>query len=294
MTAGEALVEGAALLRSSGADSPSLDASLLLCEVLGMTRARLLSRRDAEIDPENEAAYRSFLDRRKRGECLAYILGRKEFRGLDFLVSPAVLVPRPDTEILVEAALEAIDASSDRQTSGSPHSGVSLPYRVLDACTGSGCVAIAIKAERPQVSVAACDLSPAALDVARANSERLLGSGAVEFFLSDLLSDVRGTFDLIVSNPPYVPGAVIDTLAAEVRREPRLALDGGEDGLDLIRRLARESPARLGAKGRILIESGPEQSPLVAELLRAQAFVAVATWRDLAGRERVAGGMRGP
>jgi release factor glutamine methyltransferase len=351
MIVGEALAEGAALLREAGAESPSLDASLLLAAAVGIDRSRLLARRP---DPLEEAAlsrYRDLLARRASGDCVAYVLGHKEFRGLDFLVTPAVLVPRPDTETLVEAALEWIDGRTAREAGRNPQAS-GHPLRVLDVCTGSGCVAVSLKAERPSLDMAASDLSPAALAVTRSNAERLLvfhhrgtedtegrgrpqrnnGSEAasevspqnpnspetrlallpvslplsssvpsspsvssvsnstIKFYESDLLSSVPGRFDLIVSNPPYVPTDVIEGLSVEVRREPRLALDGGEDGLDLIRRLIAESRERLDSGGRLLVESGEEQTGHVAELMRGEGFLEIEIYRDLAGLGRVTGG----
>jgi release factor glutamine methyltransferase len=309
MMVGEALAEGAALLRNAGAESPSLDASLLLAAALGIDRARLLARRP---DPVAETAidrYRALLSRRASGDCVAYVLGRKEFRGLDFEVSPAVLVPRPDTETLVEAALAWIDRRTHHGESHPEHvekGDESAASRVLDVCTGSGCIAIALKAERPELDVSASDLSPAALSIARSNAGRLLNptrgdaesaaeerraqNSIISFYESDLLSAVPGRFDLIVSNPPYVPSGVIPGLAIEVRREPLLALDGGEDGLDLIRRLVAESRERLDGGGRLLVESGEEQTALVADLMRGSGFIGIEIHRDLAGRGRVTGG----
>ena len=309
MIVGEARAEGAALLREAGAESPSLDASLLLAAALGTDRTRLLARRPETVDGEPLARYRAYLARRAAGNSVAYVLGSKEFRGLDFTVTNDVLVPRPDTETLVEAALAWIDRRSDR-------TGGADSLRVLDVCTGSGCVAVSLKAERPSLAVAASDLSPAALAVARANAARLLGDrgcnapagpdgaradhagdgegvqadSSIRFYESDLLAAVPGRFDLIVSNPPYVPSGVIPSLAIEVRREPRLALDGGADGLDLIRRLVAESRERLDVEGRLLVESGEEQAALVADLMVEAGFIDIETYRDLAGRARVTGG----
>lgn len=314
MIVGEALAEGAALLRKAGVDSPSLDSSLLLAASLGIDRSRLLARRSDPLAPQVEERYRNYLYRRATGDCTAYVLGSKEFRGLDFVVTPDVLVPRPDTETLVEAAAAWIDAQP-RDFTGK---GSSAPLRLLDVCTGSGCVAVSLKSERPDVDVSASDLSPAALAVARVNAERLLNSrhrdteyterapsssvpsfsssvssvadSSIRFYESDLLASVPGRFDLIVSNPPYVPSGVIPGLAVEVRREPRLALDGGADGLDLIRRLVRESRERLDGGGRLLVESGADQTARIAELMAKAGFIGIETIRDLAGLERVTGG----
>lgn len=293
MTVREASAAGAARLAEAGVDSPALDASLLLAHILGTDRASLLASGPDNVPSDAEAAYEALIERRAAGTCVAYLVGYKEFRGLAFAVTPAVLVPRPDTETLVEAALAWIDAH--------PAVDAGRPLRVLDACTGSGCVAISLKAERPALSVGACDVSEAALEVARNNARTLLGGPAEEsreagteppvaFYRSDLLSDVPGRFDLIVSNPPYVPAADIDGLAPEVRGEPRLALDGGKDGLDLVRRLIAEARDRLDPGGRILIEAGWDQSPEICRLLSRSGFGRIEAFRDLGGHERVTGG----
>ena len=305
MTIGGARAEGAALLRSRGVDTPELDAALLLAHSLGVDKTRLILMARDRINDSAMETFRAYLERRTAGTCVAYILGRKEFRGLEFSVGPAVLVPRPDTEVLVEAALEYLSAAFPVGAA----SGGRRP-RILDVCTGSGCIAVSLAAERPDALVSACDLSPEALGVARLNAGRLLpgrlpppgasepdhpapaGSGdlfSISFYQSDLLASVPGAFDLIVSNPPYVPAAVIDTLAAEVRGEPRMALDGGEDGLDLIRRLVQESSRRLDQGGRILVESGSEQTGAVADLMRGAGFGDIRTYRDLADLGRVTG-----
>jgi release factor glutamine methyltransferase len=285
MTVGEALAEGTALLRSSGNENPRLDAALLLADILRTDRGGLVL---AEPDPLSGAARRRFglsLKRRIQGECVAYILGRREFRGLDFAVTAAVLVPRPDTETLVEAALGYIDRR------GSPGK-----IRLLDLCTGSGAVAISLKHERPDVAVFASDISPEAVKIARANARRLLGrdgragkSRGVTFFQGDLFENVEGSFDCITANPPYVPTKTIDTLAREVRREPRLALDGGEDGLDLIRRVIGEAKERLSPGGILLLEAGPGQMAAITGLLASRGYRNGNIRRDLAGRDRVIG-----
>ncbi len=293
MTVRETSAAGAARLAEAGVDSPALDASLLLAHVLGTDRAALYARGPDPVPPDAEAAYAALIERRAEGTCVAYLVGYKDFRDLRFAVSPAVLVPRPDTETLVDAALAWIDERL------AEYRGRSL--RVLDACTGSGCVAVAIKAERPVLSVSACDVSEAALEVARSNARELLGSPAegpreagaeppVAFYRSDLLADVPGRFDLIVSNPPYVPAADIDGLAPEVRGEPRLALDGGKDGLDLVRRLISEAQDRLNPGGRLLIEASWDQSPEICRLLSRSGFGRIEAFRDLGGHERVTGG----
>jgi release factor glutamine methyltransferase len=290
MTFREALAEGSALLARTGADTPSLDASLLLAAALGMDRARLYARSSETLEESAYTRYRASLDRRAGHESVASILGRKEFRGLPFFVGPDVLIPRPDTEILVETALEAIDNFERASLSGQTELRTPLPLRVVDVCTGSGCVAVSLKAERPGIALSACDISASALTYARRNATA--HGTEIAFFESDLLAAVPGRFDIIVSNPPYVPAALLETLAPEVRREPRLALDGGgTDGLDIIRRLIAEARQHLDRGGRILIESDSGQCDTIERLLGEAGFVSLTRTKDLAGLERVSGGM---
>jgi release factor glutamine methyltransferase len=299
----EALGEGTSRLKKAAVDSPSLDASLLLAKALGIDRARLLLLDRDALPEEAGRRFEGFLERRLGGECTAYILGHKEFRGLDFLVNPAVLVPRPDTETLVEAALEAIRRRSAKTAAetpaGKPAETPTRP-RILDLCTGSGAVAIALKHESPGLELWAADISGRALETAKTNAARLLGvespagteepgHGGIRFVESDLFARIPGRFHLIVSNPPYIPGGEIETLAPEVRREPRLALDGGRDGLDLIRPLVAEAPEHLYPGGGLLIEADPRQMAALSLLLEKNGFKDIQIYRDLAGRERVIG-----
>ncbi|MFA6508409.1 MAG: peptide chain release factor N(5)-glutamine methyltransferase, partial [Treponemataceae bacterium] len=281
MTFREARKEGSDRLARANVDSSSLDSSLLLSYATGFDRVRLLALSEEEISADRVERFRSLIERRASGICVAYLLGLKEFRGLDFVVTPAVLVPRPDTETLVEAALEWID----ERVSLDPEAPAKLC--ILDVCTGSGCIAVALKAERPEVFVSACDISSEALAVARTNSARLLGAidstDQVSFFLGDLLTPVPGIFDLIVSNPPYIPSAQIDTLAREVRNEPNLALDGGNDGFDTIRRLVPDAFEKLNNRGRLLIEAGHDQGAGVAKLMAEAGFTDIFFYPDLAG-----------
>jgi release factor glutamine methyltransferase len=287
MTAGEVLNHGTALLRASGIETPRLDASLLLAEVLKTGRDRLVLRDADPVSGDTRRLFEALLERRRGGECAAYILGRREFRGLEFTVTPAVLVPRPDTETLVEAALDRIDRS-----------GITGP--VLDLCTGSGAVAIALKHERPGAEVYASDISPPALEVARANAARLIpgepgnGKPGVLFFEGDLFKPLGDPlplplFSLVLANPPYIPSKTLETLPREVRGEPPLALDGGEDGLDIIRRLIADAGGRLKHGGALFIEADPRQMPTVAGILENCGYRGITIRKDLAGRDRVIG-----
>lgn len=297
MTVGEAAIRGAALLRDAGLATPALDASLLLADILNTDKTGLIR---AGLEPLADDVYRRFeqaLERRRAGECVAYILGRKEFRGLDFAVTADVLVPRPDTETLVEAALSLID---ERTRAASPP-----PAALLDLCTGSGALAVTLKHERPALRVCASDISGKALVVARKNALKILqpmegGELPILFIESDLFDrigkaavpDFPGPvrFDFIISNPPYVPTAVLAALAPEVRREPPLALNGGEDGLDLIRRIIAEAPPFLCPGGTLLMEADPDQIKTIARILESRGYSDIQIYRDLAGQMRVIGG----
>jgi release factor glutamine methyltransferase len=284
MTIMETLKEGTALLILSGISTPALDASLLLEEVLGMDRTHLVLAYPDSIPNGARHRFKGFLKRRLAGECVAYILGRKEFRGMEFTVSPAVLVPRPDTETLVEAALRGCAALGQR-------------LRLLDLCTGSGAVAIALKKEAPLLDVWASDLSPEALAIARINVERLLGGptpaqtdAGLRCVHSDLFANIPERFHLITANPPYVSTAKIQTLAPEVQQEPRLALDGGVDGLDILRRIIAEAPEHLYSGGLLLLEADPRQMKELHRALETKGFKGIQTYKDLSGVERVIGG----
>ena len=286
MRTADVLAEGRARLAAAGTENPSLDASLLLAEALGKSRAAVIAGAGC-VGAESLAAFDGFLRRRIAGECVAYILGRKEFRGLDFAVNESVLVPRPDTEILVEAAVEWLDGERGAGEGGAP--------RVLDLCTGSGAVAVAVKNEVPAAEVWATDVCPAALAVAAGNAERLLeGRSAIRFLRGDLLRAVpAGTvFDLIVGNPPYVPAGEIGGLSREVRGEPRLALDGGEDGLDLIRTIVAGARGLLRPGGALMVEADPRQMGAIAALMEKAGFADIGVSADLGGLERVIAGTK--
>jgi release factor glutamine methyltransferase len=254
--------------------SARLDAELLAAHAFGMSRIELYAHFDRPL------AAAELVSRRLAGESVAYLLGHKEFWSLDLLVDPRVLVPRPDSETLVEEALDRL-------------AGPGAGLRIADVGTGSGALALALAKERPEAQVFATDISPDALAVARANAERL--SLAVTFLEGDLDQPLipLGHFDLIVANLPYIPSAEIDGLAADVRSEPRLALDGGADGLALLRRLVARTPELLQPGGCLALEVGAGQAGSVDELLGATGFSGVRCRRDLAGIERVVSGVKG-
>ena len=237
---------------SHGAETPRLDAEVLLSHLLNKKRIYLYVHFDQPLTADELAKYKELVKRRTAGEPVAYICGEKEFMGLAFKVTPSVLVPQPDTETLVEAAIERLRGKK--------------PPRIADICTGSGAIALALAHYLPETSAAATDISADALEIAKQNAEALNLSERVRFFEGDLLAPLAGeTFDAIVSNPPYIPGADIEGLPREVRAEPRLALDGGADGLDFYRRLVGESAALLNDGGFLAVECGDTQAGAVAE-----------------------------
>ena len=286
MTIREALAEGTASLAAAGIETPGLDSSLLLAEVLNTSRSKLTAAGNDNISNASAATFRQLIKRRQAGECIAYILGRKEFYGLEFLVNPSVLVPRPDTETLVEIALK-----------GSREWGVESgeqPLRVLDFCTGSGAIAIALKHTMPELEVWAADISAEALETAKTNASRLLPPNSIRFFQDDLYDALPpdSLFSLIVSNPPYVPTAKLPSLPPEVRMEPALALDGGDDGLSVIRKIISRAPEFLRPGGFLLLESDPRQMAAIAALYKEAGFSDIQTHEDLSGKVRVIRGIK--
>jgi release factor glutamine methyltransferase len=262
-----------------GVGTPRLDAQVLLADVLQKDRIYLYTHFDQPLGPDELAKFRALIQRRVGGESVAYLVGRKEFRSLELAVDARVLVPRPDTEATVDAALLHL-----------PPDGVG---RVVDVGTGSGAIALALKKERPALELYAVDRSADAAAVARANADKL--GLAVEVVEGDLLAPVvaRAPFVLIVSNPPYIASAEIATLAPEVQKEPRAALDGGADGLDIIRRLVADAPPLLADGAALVLEVGAGQAPAVAALFAADGRYAPATvTKDLGGIERVVAARR--
>lgn len=253
-------------------DSPRLDAALLLSQVLEKSPSHLLAWPEKAVTATQQQQFRELLNRRIAGEPVAYLLGVREFWSQSLRVSPATLIPRPDTERLVEAALEKIPA--DRVCD------------VLDFGTGTGAIALAIAGERPQIRMTATDNSPEALDIARENAARL--GLPIRFREGDWWHAVSGeTFDFICSNPPYIPEHDPHLAEGDVRFEPRSALVSGHDGLDAIRNILGGVPAGLRSGGWIFIEHGHDQGEPVAALLRKTGLHSVQTLHDLAGNSRV-------
>ncbi len=254
-----------------GVDAPRLTAELLLAQALGCDRVRLYLDFDKPLGDEELARYRELVKRRAGGEPTAYLTGAREFFGHRLAVDPRVLIPRPETEQLAELGLAALAEGGS----------------ALDLGTGSGALAIALSLGRPGAAVTAVDLSPEALEVARANATAL--GAAVTFLAGDLYAPLppEQRFDVIVSNPPYLPTGELAGLQREVQREPRLALDGGADGLDLLRRVVAGAPARLATGGLLLLEMHESHLESLPALCLAAGFASAEVRRDLAGLPRL-------
>jgi release factor glutamine methyltransferase len=258
-------------------DSPRLAAQVLLAHALSCDRVGLYLQYDKPLGPEELTRYRELVRRRLAGEPVAYLVGTQEFWSISLAVDPRVLIPRRDTEAVMEAVLEEV---SDR----------AAPLRIADVGTGSGALALALARALPAARVVATDVSDGALAVASANATRLELADRVELRHGDLLAPLADdTFDVLVANLPYVPSGDIDGLTAEVRQEPRGALDGGADGLDLIRRLAASVARQLTPGGLVALEHGFDQGLSVREILNAAPgpFEPARTRPDLAGHPRV-------
>lgn len=269
--------------KKRGLETARLDAELLLSRVLGVDRIRLIVDSLRELSSEELVRFRALIKRRRAAEPIAYILGEREFYGMPFRVDARVLVPRPDTEILVEAALER---TRSRDMYG----------RMLDLCTGSGCVVLAFAKQRRTWRYTATDVSADALAVARDNARRLGLTWNVRFVEGDLDATLGESerFDLITANPPYISDVDMDELDATIRDyEPNLALRGGADGLDVVRRIVERAPARLSAGGVLALEVGYDQAARTAELFERAGFVDIERRRDFGGHERVVSGQLG-
>ena len=253
-------------------ESPRLDAELLLAAALGRTRSTLHAWPERMLEPEPAARFTAWLERRRAGEPVAYILGRREFWSLELEVTPDTLIPRPETELLVELALERLP--------------VNRPVKVADLGTGSGAIALALAAERPQARIVATDQSSAALAVAWRNAQRL-NIIRVEFRQGDWCGPLAGErFELIVANPPYVAAADPCWREGELRFEPSAALISGEEGLDALQIIIAAAPDCLRSSGWLLLEHGYDQGEAVPALLRKRGFVQVSDYQDAAGLSR--------
>lgn len=250
------------------------EARLLLAEATGFSEASVIAQGEQELPPEIEARFSEMAGRRRDGEPIAYIVGRREFYSLPLTVGPPVLIPRPETELLVDLALERIPASAGPS--------------VLDLGTGSGAIALAIKRNRPRARVVAIEASAAALEYAKRNAAKL--GLDIEFAHGEWFAPVHERFDVVVSNPPYVALQDPHLERGDVKFEPRRALVAGPDGLDEIRKIASKAADFVKAGGWLLLEHGEGQEKAVQVLISTAGFVDVTTWPDLAGIARATGG----
>ena len=270
-------MQGAHKLRTGGVPEARREAGSLLAHVIGRDRSFIISHAEEPVTPEELDRFAEFLDWRAKGKPLQYITGHQEFYGLDFEVTPDVLIPRPETELLVEAAIESV-------------SNAEAASFICDVGTGSGCVAVTLLHELPHARAMAIDVSPEAIEVAKRNASKHSVTDRVEFRVSDCFTELdrnNAVFDLVVSNPPYVPVRHLEGLQREVREyEPHLALEAGADGLSIIRRLLVETPVHLKIGGHFLFEIGFDQSEAVESLVDQRVWKLVDIHRDLQGIPR--------
>lgn len=279
MTLRQAYEEGIERLKEAGIEEAGLDAWYLLEYVTGINRATYFADSNQEMKDSHRATYQALISERETRIPLQHLTGVQEFMGLEFRVNEHVLIPRQDTEILVETALEKINTKK--------------PLRVLDMCTGSGCILLSVLSygrKKCEITGVGVDVSDKALQVAKENARNLQVDA--EWIESDLFSGVSGKFDMILSNPPYIPSAVIKTLQPEVREhDPLLALDGKEDGLYFYRKIIEESRNYLQPGGCLIFEIGAEQGEAVSSYLKQNGFVQVVVKKDLTGLDRVVCGV---
>jgi release factor glutamine methyltransferase len=274
------MARGVQFLRDAGVESAQIDAEVLLRHVLRIEKARLYSVLDERLSADRQLHFQELLRRRTRREPVAYITGRKEFWSLDFVVASSVLIPRPETELLVEVALERLKRSGDKKT------------KILDLGTGSGAIAVCLAKERPSAEIWAADISSSALEIARNNVNRHGVSERVHLMQGDLFAALgaeKQVFELIVSNPPYIRTGELSMLAPEIHEwEPMTALDGGIDGLDTYRRILGEAHEYLVAGGHLVVEIGADLGKTVAELcMRSGGYGPSSVYQDYAGKDRV-------
>ena len=265
------IAEAEAKLLAAGTDEAAAHAELIAAHALGKSRTYVRAFGLQEAGAVAQALFNKILTARLAGRPLAYILGETEFMGRVFKVSPAVLIPRPETEELIEQAVKKLQIP---------------PRNILDLCAGSGCIAVSLAFLFDGARVAAADISAAALETARQNAQNLGGAARVDFVQTDLFANIGGYFDLIISNPPYIAAGDIAALSPDVQCEPRLALDGGPDGLRVIERIARGAPQYLNAGGLLALETGCAQAEKVVKFFKGPQWQAPQTGKDTGGIER--------
>ncbi len=282
LTVSDVLQTAIVAFMNAGFEAPETEARALLAGLLNCSRTALLLHRDDLMDADEVETYREWVDRRLKREPVAYIIGHKGFMGFNFEVSPEVLVPRPETELLVE---DALMETRDRGLQSA---------HILDVGTGSGCIAVSLARSLPEANILALDINEKALEIAARNAAK--NSVNVRFLKSDLFAELpqiqEGGFDMILGNPPYVASTDLPRLEPELSFEPRLALDGGQDGLDLLRRLVHDSRTFLKPGGLLALEIGHDQGTRVRDLLEANGFENIAILKDYSGHDRIAKGTK--
>lgn len=265
------LARAQTVLQEARTQQPRAEAEFLLAAAAGAPRTRILAFSGEPVSEEDEKKFWSFIEQKKRGAPVAYITGETDFCGLSLRSDPRALVPRPETEELAQFCANLFERGADPD--------------ILDLCTGSGCIALSLAAKFPRGRITATDLSEDALRLACENARLTRLVEKVQFLQSDLFENITGTFDLIVSNPPYIPTGDLAALSPEVHTEPRLALDGGEDGLDLVRRIAASAADYLNPHGTLALEIGLGQAPAVCALFDARRWEG-GVKKDFAGVDR--------
>ncbi len=276
----EVLAEGTSLLKNSPAPSetPFLDALILLAYVLCVSKEKLLASYPDKMSKTDYKSYFALINKRNKNYPVSYLIKKKEFYGLSFYVNENVLVPRPDSEILVETAVKILGDSPEIKN-------------ILDLCTGSGALGISLKHNVPRISVLCSDLSSAALGVCKKNSASILGK-ELKVIKSNLFDSIEGSFDMIITNPPYLTDKETDRMGEVGWPEPDMAFRGGKDGLDYIREIINKAPCFLEKDGYLLIESSIDQTKVIRNLMDSSDYYNTGIIKDLSGRDRVTVGQR--
>jgi release factor-specific protein-(glutamine-N5) methyltransferase len=275
MTVRDLLKQGSEKIAPRWPGTPVLDASVLLRNILGIEREKLLSSYDMKIESQVEDLFNSAVEKRVNGFPIAYITGKKEFFGLDFVVADGILIPRADTEILVETIIEAVSKNFPEQK-----------ISILDLCTGSGCIAIALKKNFPTADIDASDLSDISEKIFKKNCFNL-NEKEIRFIKSDLFENIGRKYDIIVSNPPYLTDEHVDEMISINWPEPESALRGGRDGLDFIRKITEEAVHFLKKGGLLAYEADPSQMDSIKTIMEKNRFSGIKIIEDLAGRKRI-------
>lgn len=271
MTIDTLLLQAIQQLTDSNSDEPEANAQWLLACVLNVSRTWVLAHPEYELSDQEKDIFARYIKRKAAGEPLSHIVGYQPFCGMDIIVSPDVLTPRPETEELVELVSTFFERKA--------------PLTFLDMCTGSGCIALALAVQFPKAQILAVDISQKALEIAQQNVTKFRRQEQVHLLQSDVWENVQGTFDLIISNPPYIPSQIVDTLTREVLCEPRLALDGGADGLDVVRHICNAADSYLNPGGTLALELCKGQAAAVARGLCEIGWRATVK-KDIVGIER--------